>query len=220
MDLASPWLFLALGLLFMLPPMPIFYAEKIKFRSIEYLEIARRNGSWWKVLRNVVTLPGHWIELGRAYVGMRCLLYSLETIRGRGTYPDFSKPWMVAAMALGAATLALLLMLVAFRRSEGALAPVTFVFGAILAAMPVEIGSLALILAVATMVSFKSLGAFFGMLALGLMGLGYLFGQLLIAGMFGAGFAAIPLLFAFFMNRELVIPIRQSRSKRSVEPAR
>jgi uncharacterized membrane protein len=127
---------------------------------------------------------------------------------------------MVAAMALGAAILALLLMLVAFRRSEGALAPVTFVFGAILAAMPVEIGSLALILAVASMISFKSLGAFFGMLALGLMGLGYLFGQLLIAGMFGAGFAALPLLLAFFMNRELVIPIRQSRSNRSVEPAR
>ena len=220
MDLAFPWLFLVPGLLLLLIPLPIFYVETIKFRTIEYLDIARRNGSWWKIWRSVLLLPGHWIELGRAFVGMRCLLHALAIIQEQGTYPDFSKPWMVPAIALGAAMVALLVMLAVFRHPEGTLAPVAFVFGAILAVMPVEIGSFALIFAVATMISFKSLGAFFGTLALGLMGLGYLFGQLLVAGIIGAAFAVLPLVFAFFVRREFVIPLRPSRSKRSVEPAR
>ena len=216
MDLDSPWPALAVGLLLVLTPVPLFVAGKVKYRSIENLEIALRNSSWWRTWRNILFTPGHWIELVRAYFGMRCLLNALELMRKAGTYPEFSSTWMVEGIALVVATLAVCLMVGAFRIAEGALAPVAFVAAAVFAVVPVEVAGLALILASSTMIALKSLPAFFATLALGLAALGLLFGQAMTAVAFGAGFAAAPLVVAFSMHRELVIPVLQSHSTRSV----
>ena len=155
----------------------------------------------------------------RGYFGTWALLHAFELIRARGDYPAFSSPWMVAGAALGIATLALVLMLTVFRSTDGAMAPVAYVTAACLAATPLHIGGFAFILAFSTMVAFRSFDFFFLVLAIAVVGFGYLFGQL-FTGVFVGGFAATPMLLAFFSHRELVIALRQSGARREVPPAR
>lgn len=219
MDLSSPWLWLIAGLVLTITPVPVLLPGKVKYRTLEYLDIARRNGSWWRTWRNVVMHPMHWVELVRGYAGMWCLLHGLEMVRVRGDYPAFSSAWMGVVVAAGIATVALMLMLTVFRSTDGAMAPIAFVTAACLAAMPLTIGGFALILAFATMVAFKSFHFFFLVMAMSLVGLGYLFGQLYAAVVVG-GFAATPMLLAFFSHRDLVIALRQSGSRREAAPAR
>ncbi len=218
MDFSSPWPLLAIGLLLVLTPVPLLFPGNVKYRTIENLEITLRNRSWWRMWRNVLYMRGHWIELARAYVGMRCLVSALELIRKSGTYPAFSSAWMVTGIALFVGILALGLMIGAFRPTEGAFAPVAFVSAAICAVVPLQVTSPALILAISSMVAFKSLAAFFSMLALGLAALVPLFGKGTIVGAISASFAATPVMIAFLMHRQMVISVRQSKSDRPDTP--
>lgn len=219
MAFSSPWLWLVVGLVLTLTPVPVLLPGKVKYRTLEYLDIARRNGSWWRTWRNVIMLPQHWVELFRGYVGVWCLMRGLEMIRALGKYPAFSSGWMVVVLAAGIAAVALVLMLTIFRSTDGAMAPIPFVTAVCLAAMPQPIGLFAFILAFSTMIAFKSFHFFFLVMAMSLVGFGYLFGQLYAAVVVG-GFAATPMLLAFFAHRELVIALRQSGSRRAAAPAR
>lgn len=210
---ASPWIFVFLSLLVVLTPLSAFFVRKVRFRSIDYLDIERRNGSWWSVWRRILSTSAHWIELVRAFVGTLGLRYSLGRLLAHGAHPGRSPTWLIPGIVLGAGLVALVVMLVWFRRTDGAPAPVAFVSAAILTVMPLEAGALALVLALAAMAAFKSLAAFFLVLALGVAGLGFFLGNAVIIAAIGAAFAATPLVLALLMNRQLVIPIRQPRSE-------
>jgi len=218
--LLPPGYILFLGLVLLFAPAPIWFGGNVRFRTIEYLNLARRNGSWLRVWRKVLSTRIHWIELVRAYAGTFCLAQSLETIRASGAYRSFSAPWIVGGIAVGAATLGLIIMMATFRKTEATLAPISFVAGAVLAAMSPMVALLALILALSTMATLQSLAAFFVVLALGLAGLGLGFGSPPLLAACGAAFAATPVLVAFFTRRELVITIRRSRSEQEAGPRR
>jgi hypothetical protein len=203
---------IALGLLLILLPLPRFYASRVRLRTIAYLDIERRNASWGKVWTRVLTMPWHWIELVRAVVGMWCLTTGLEALRLRGTYHAFSAPWMVGALALGIGLLAIPVALPRTRSLKGTIAPITFVAGALIIVLPWHASLGALALGFVALLSFKSLAAFFLALSMALAGFAFFFANMMFAGAVATVFAALPMLFAFFSERELVIAMRSSRS--------
>ncbi|MBM3852507.1 MAG: hypothetical protein FJ399_05065 [Verrucomicrobia bacterium] len=214
----SPWLLLVVGVALTLVPVPALFPGRVKYRPVEYLEIELRNSSWWKVWSRLLRTPIHWEELARGCLSMWCLLLALEAVRTQGRIQGFTTPWMVAGVAFLVAAVGLLLLFASSRRKEGAVAPVAYVAAAVFAALPLPAGTLALILALSTMLAFKSVSAFFWMLAIGLAGFGWLFGCG-IAGTAGAGFAATPWLLAAFQQRDFVIPLRHSQGRRAAGSA-
>jgi hypothetical protein len=210
---APSWPLLVAGVVLTLVPVPAFFPGRVKYRPVEYLEIELRNSSWWNVWRKLLRTPIHWEELARGFAGMWCLVLALDGLRARDMIRGFTSPWMVMGAAFAVAALGVLLTFVTLRRKEGAVAPIAYVGAAVFAALPLPVGTLALILALSTMMAFKSMSAFFWMLAIGLAGFGWLFGYALV-GAAGAGFAATPWLLAAYQQRDFVIPLWQSRGRR------
>jgi hypothetical protein len=217
MVFGSPWFCVGVGLLLVLPPVPMYFDRKVKYRSIENLEIARRNESWARVWRSILLMPTHWVELIRGYVGMWYLLEGLERILVDSARPAISSSsWMAPASALAAGIVALGILSFAFRNKEGAIAPIAFVTAAVLAIVPLTAAGLALILAFSTLLAFKSLASFFVALTIGVAGLGVLLGNGMLPSAMAAALATTPLLLGPLLHRELLLSVRQSHSKRGV----
>ncbi|MBI5770191.1 MAG: hypothetical protein HZA93_20615 [Verrucomicrobia bacterium] len=204
----------ACGTVLLLVPAPQWYGRMVSYRTIEYLEIARRNAGWWVVWRRLLRMPQHWIELGRSVAGTACVLLAVRGLRLDPVLDGKAPPfWLRDETAVGVAALGLMLMLALFRKTTGLLAPVVYVSGVTAVAAPGSVAGLALVLAFTVMAATRQLGVFFAVLAMGLGGVGWLLTKNLIATGAVAGFALIPVAMALLRNRELVLAVRRSRSE-------
>ena len=75
------WLLLLVSAVALLAPLPVFYSRKRRFRSLQQLEIERRNGSRWDMLTQVLRFSGHWVELTRGLLASIPKMGAPETER-------------------------------------------------------------------------------------------------------------------------------------------
>ena len=99
------WFLFFAAALALLVPLPAFYSRKRRFRSLHELDIERRNGSRWEMLKQILRFSGHWVELLRGLLASGCMLATIDELRAVSpTYETYSA-WAryVLPLAAGAA---------------------------------------------------------------------------------------------------------------------
>lgn len=206
------WLLLLAATVALVVPLPASYRSTHRYRSLQELDLERRNQSWWPTWRQVLRVPGHWIEFARGFLAGRGLLLTIDDV---GTLFPIYQPhaaWAHHVLPVVVAIVGVLLIALLFRQPNRAIAPIPFVAATLLALLPPQVSLPALVFAGASAITMCSLGAFFGILAPSLALLGYLLDRQLWPSFAGAMFAFTPLLFAFAQGSEFVIAVRRPRS--------
>lgn len=206
------WLPLLTGIVVLMAPLPAFYSRKHRYRNLHELDIERRNGSWWKMWRNVLRFPGHWVELLRGLLASACVLATIDDLKEVSELYRTHASWAKMVIPIGLAIVSVVLIALLFRYPEKAVAPVPFVAAVLLVLLPPFVSISAVLLGVSCALAFRSLTAFFLALAPSLAILGFLFDRQLWPSVAGGVLALTPVIFAFGRHREIVIPVRRPRS--------
>ena len=206
------WLLFFAATIALVVPLPMAYRSTHRYRSLQELDIERRNQSWWPSWRMVLRFPGHWLEFTRGLLAGFGVRLTLDEVGNR--FPAY-QPYAELGhhvVPLLFALVGVMVISLAFRQPNRAIAPIPFVAATLLALLPPQVSVLALVFAGASAITMCSLGAFFAILAPSLALLGYLLDRQLWPSVVGAIFAATPLLVAFSQGHEFVVAVRRPRS--------
>jgi hypothetical protein len=201
-SLLIDWIKFIPALVLLLTPGSLFYGPQ----KVRYRDISRDWDTHW--LR-VLTHGLHAIDLARAALGTWLLLDSLQTVpdaRGFAKYAALFTQGGIRIFAVWVQT-------VACRHPDSCNAPFAFVTGLLLAGISPLVAVFALALAIPIAMGARSPAAFFPLVGIAHLAIGFLFkgkGAVLTLG-FGAVAAMVPLLWALMFRRELVIAYRARR---------
>ncbi len=204
-----PWLILIGSALALLVPLPAFYSRKRSYRDLRQLEIERRNGSRWGMLKQVLRFSGHWVDLVRGLLGSIGVLATIDQLGTISPLYATHAAWARFVLPLTLATLCVIMIAFFFHYPGKSVAPIPFVTGTLLVLVPPSVAILALVLALFCATKLRALSLFFGLVAPTLAVLGFFLDRQLWPSIAGAVLAATPLVHAFARHRALVIPVRR-----------
>ncbi|MCX6953610.1 MAG: hypothetical protein NTV51_15775 [Verrucomicrobia bacterium] len=206
------WLLFFTAALTLLAPLPAFYSRKRRFRSLQELEIERRNGSRWEMMKQILRFSGHWIELLRGLGASLALLALMDELRPVSELYEAHASWARFVLPLAAAIVSVILTGILFHYPGKAIAPVAFVSATLLVLVPPQVSVPAVLLAGFCALKLRSLPLFFIILTPVLVVLGLLLDRQIWPSVAGAVLAIAPLAHAFGRHRDLVIPVRRPNS--------
>ena len=207
-----PGLILVASALALLVPLPAFYSRKHSYRDLHQLEIERRNGSRWVMLKQLLRFSGHWIDLARGLLGATGVVMTIDQLAAVSPLYARHAAWAESVVPLTLATLCVMMIAFFFHYPGKSVAPIPFVAGTLLVLVPPSVAILALLLGFFLAAKLRALSLFFVLVAPALALLGFFLDRLLWPSIAGAVLAATPIVLAFFHHRELVIPVRRLRS--------
>ncbi len=207
-----PGLILVASALALLVPLPAFYSRKHSYRDLHQLEIERRNGSRWVMLKQLLRFSGHWIDLARGLLGATGVVMTIDQLATISPLYARHAAWAESVVPLTLATLCVMMIAFFFHYPGKSVAPIPFVAGTLLVLVPPSVAILALLLGFFLAAKLRALSLFFVLVAPALALLGFFLDRLLWPSIAGAVLAATPIVLAFFHHRELVIPVRRLRS--------
>lgn len=193
-------------------PLPVFYSRKHCYRDLHQLEIERRNGSHWGMVKQLLRFSGHWIDFARGLLGSIGVVMTIDQLAAVSPLYATHAAWARYVVPLTLATLCVIMIAFFFRYPGKCVAPIPFVAGTLLVLESPSGAILALLLGFFCAAKLRALSLFFVLLAPTLALLGYFLDRLLWPSIAGAVLAATPIVLAFFRHRELVIPVRRPRS--------
>jgi hypothetical protein len=190
------------ALVLLLTPGSLFYGKKIRYRDI--------SRDWDEHWPRVLAHGLHAIDLARAALGTWLLLVSLHGIPN----PHGPAKYAVLLTQGSIRILAVIVQTVVCRQADSANAPFAFVTGLLLTDSSPFVALFSLAFAIPIAMGARTPAAFFAILALAHVGIGFWFeGKGAVLGLcFGAGAALVPLLWALLFRRELVITYRAKRA--------
>ncbi len=206
------WLILIGSALALLVPLPAFYSRKHSYRDLHQLEIERRNGSRWGMVKQGLRFSGHWIDLARGLLGSIGVVMTIDQLAAVSPLYATHAAWARVVVPLTLATLCVVMIAFFFQYPGKSVAPIPFVAGTLLVLVSPSVAILALLLGSFCAAKLRALSLFFVLVAPTLALLGYFLDRLLWPSIAGAVLAATPIVLAFFRHRELVIPVRRPRS--------
>ena len=207
-----PWLILIGSALALLVPLPAFYSRKRSYRDLHQLEIERRNGSRWVMLKQVLRFSGHWIDLARGLLGSIGVLMTIDQLATVSPLYATHAAWARFVLPLTLATICVILIAFVFHYPGKSLAPIPFVAGTLLVLVPLVVAIPALFLGLVCAAKLRALSLFFVLVAPTLVVLGFLLDRHPWPAIAGAVLTATPIALAFARRRQLVIPLRRLRS--------
>ena len=207
-----PWLILVASALALLVPLPAFYSRKHSYRDLHQLEVERRNGSRWGMVKQLLRFSGHWIDLARGLLGSIGVVMTIDQLAAVSPLYATHAAWARVVVPLTLATLCVMMIAFFFHYPGKSVAPIPFVTGTLLVLVPPSVAILALLLGFFCAAKLRALSLFFVLVAPTLALLGYFLDRLLWPSITGAVLAATPIVLAFFRHRELVVPVRRPRS--------
>lgn len=203
------WLLFFAAALALLAPLPAFYSRKRRFRNLRDLDIERRNGSRWGMIKQILRFSGHWIELVRGVLASVCLLETVDELRAVSHFYATHAAWARFVLPLALALICVILIALLFRYPGKSIAPIAFVSAVLAVLVPPAVSAPALLLGAFSSFALRSLPLFFGLLAPTVLVLGFFLDRRLWPSVAGALVALAPLAIAFFRHHELVIPVRR-----------
>jgi len=174
--------------------------------KVRYRDVTRDwDGYWLRAFAHGM----HSIDLGRAALGTWLLIDSLHGAVGARGFAKYE----VLLLQGGIRMLAVFIQTVVCREEDSVNAPFTFVTGVLLGGMSPIVAVFAIALALPIALGSRSPVAFFPVVALAHLGIGFWFkGKGSVFGLsFGAFAAMIPFLWAIMFRRELVVAYRAKR---------
>lgn len=206
------WLLFFAAIVALLVPLPAFYSRKRRFRSLHELEIERRNGSRWEMMKQILRFSGHWVELLRGLLASACMLATIDDLQDVSPLYQTYGTWARYVLPLAVSLFCVVLTAFLFHYPGKAIAPVAFVTATLLVLIPPQVSIPALLLAGFSALKLRSLSTFFLILAPALLLLGLLLDKQIWPSLAGALLAIAPLAIAFGRHRELVIPVRRPQA--------
>lgn len=211
--LVVDWLQFIAAVILLLTPGSLFYRSK----KIRYREISRE---WGGHLTRMAAHGLHVIDLGRAALGTWLLLESLKTVPDARGFAKYAPLFAQGTIRI----LAVWLQTVFCPVRDHANAPYAFVTGLLLGGSSPLVAVFALAFAVPLAMGARAPAAFFPLIGLAHVGIGFWFyGRGAVMTMsFGAIAAMVPFFWAILFHRELVIPYRarQLSEDRQLDPLR
>lgn len=195
------WLKFAPALFLLLLPIGVFHGKKVRFRPI--------SRDWTDHWSQILNLSLHWIDLGRAALGGWLLVESLALSPGAAGFMRYSVLVTLGAVMIVAVTLQTFVC----KPLDSANAPFMFVTGLLLGVYPPTIVGFPIALALTAAAGSRVPAAYFPLLALALVGSGFLFDGKNTLIKLALGFSAVilPWLFSIMFSRELVLTYRAKR---------
>ena len=195
------WLKFAPALFLLLLPIGVFHRKKVRFRPI--------SRDWTDHWSQILNLSLHWIDLGRAAFGGWLLVESLALSPGAAGFMRYSVLGTLGAVM----SLAVTLQTFVCKQPDSANAPFMFVTGLLIGVFPPTIVGFPIALALTAAAGSRVPAAYFPLLALTLVGSGFLFdgGKTLIKLALGFSAVILPWLFSLMFSRELVLTYRAKR---------
>lgn len=195
------WLKFIPALLFLLTPADLFNGSKVRYRDVT------RD---WDGYRSRVLVHGmHAIDLLRAALGTWLLLDSLQGAPNAHGLAKYAVLLTQGAVRI----LAVVLQTAVCRERDAANAPFAFVVGLLIAGTSPLVALFAIAFAAPIALGSRTPVAFFPVLALAHLGIGFWFkGKAAVLGLsFGAAAAMVPFLWAMMFHLELVVAYRAKR---------
>lgn len=206
------WVILIAATALQVVPLPLFYGRKRRLRTLQDLEIERRNGSYWTMLSHIFRFSGHWIELARGVLAAAAMMATIDVLAGVSPLYAAHAPWARLVLPAAAATLGVLVVALGYRNPGKALAPVAFVVGNVLVLVPAVVALPSLLLGLFLLWALRSLQLFFAATPLALAGLGWLLDRMFWPSLAGGVLAFLPLAVAHVRHQQFVIPVRRPAS--------
>lgn len=206
------WALLIAATAALLVPLPAFYSRKRRFRDLHQLDIERRNGSRWLMLKQVLRFSGHWIDLARGLLASACMLATIDELRAVSALYAEHAAWARYVLPLTLAIICVILIGLLFRYPGKSLAPIPFVTAAVVVLVPPAVAVPSLLFGLFCAAKLRSLALFFAISAPMMAVLGLLLDRQLWPSIAGAVLTAVPAIIAFARHRELVIPVRRSHT--------
>ena len=195
------WLMFVPALLLLLTPGDLFSGSKVRYRDVT----REWDGYWLRVLAHSM----HSIDLLRGALGTWLLLGSLHTLANPHGFANYE----VLITQGGIRILAVLIQTVVCREPDAVNAPFMFVIGLLLAGSSPVVAAFAVALALPLALGLRAPIAFFPIVALAQLGIGFWFkGKGAVVSLsFGAAAAMVPFLWSLMFRRELVVTYRAKR---------
>ena len=195
------WLMFVPALLLLLTPGDLFNGGKARYRDVT----RDWDGYWLRTLAHAL----HTADLIRAALGTWLLLNSLH---GAVNPHGFAK-YEVLLTQGGIRIFAVFIQTIVCREPEAANAPFAFVVGLLLGGSSPVVAAFAIALALPVALGTRSAIAFFPVVALAHLGIGFWFqGKGAVLRLcFGAVAAMIPFLWSLMFRRDLVVAYRAKR---------
>jgi len=200
--LTIDWLKFIPALVLLLTPGTLFYPSK----KVRYREVSRDwDEHWPRILAHGL----HAIDLGRAALGTWLLIESLQTVPHPLGFAKYAVLFTQGSIRI----LAVFLQTAICKEPGHANAPFAFVLGLLLAGISPLVAVFACALAIPLAMGARAPAAFFPLLGLAHLAIGFLFkgkGVVLSLG-FGAVAVTVPLVWSVLFRRDLVIGYRAKR---------
>jgi hypothetical protein len=211
--LVVDWLQFIAAVILLVTPGSLFYRSK----KIRYREVSR---DWDDHLGRIFGHGLHTIDLVRAALGTWLLIESLHTVPNAAGFARYAPVFTQGAIRI----LAVWLQTVVCPDREHANAPFAFVVGLLLGGASPLVAIFACALTLPLTMGARAPAAFFPLLGLAHLGIGFWFhgkGAVLTLG-FGAIAASVPFFWAILFRRELVVAYRARRlsEDRPLDPLR
>ena len=189
------------ALVLLLTPVSLFYGKKIRYRDI--------SRDWDEHWLRILTHGLHAIDFSRAALGTWLLLDSLHSVPNAHGLAEYAVLLTQGSIRI----FAVFLQTVVCREPGHSNAPFAFVTGLLLTGIAPLVAVFALVLAISVAMGARSPAAFFPLVAVGHLCLGYVLkGSGGVIGLsFGAVAAMVPVLWSFMFHRDLVIAYRAKR---------
>ena len=204
------WLRFTSALVLLLTPVSLFYGKKTRYR-----ELSRDWDEYWLLM---LTYGIHAIDFSRAALGTWLLLDSLHSMPNSHGLAKYAVLFTQGSVRI----FAVFLQTVTCREPGHSNAPFAFVTGLLLTGIAPLVAVFALALAIPIAMGARSPAAFFPLVALAHLGIGFLFkGKGAFLGLsFGALAAMVPLVWSVAFRRDLVIAYRAKRPTKESLPDR
>lgn len=205
--LVIDWLKFLPALVLLLAPGDLFYRPQ----HIRYRAVSRDwEGHWRRTLAHGL----HAIDLGRALLGTWLLLESLQAAVDARGFARYAVPLAQGSISV----VAVLVQTSICRERDSFIAPFAFVTGLLLGGVAPLVAAFSLALAIPIAAGARSPAAFFPLLGIAHLGIGFWFlgKSALFPICFGAVAAMLPLVWSAMFRCDLVVSYRARR--REVEP--
>jgi hypothetical protein len=202
------WLKFLPGLVLLLTPVAVLEGRRVHFRDIDR--------DWDRHWPQILSLWLHYFDFARAALGTWLLIDSLNPIPNAAGIARYAPLVLQGSIRL----VAVFVQTVWCREPDSANAPFAFVTGMLVAGVSPLAATIALALAITMAAGSRTPVAFFPVLSVAFLGVGFWFGgKSLVTKISPGGFAPlIPWLWPLLFHRTLVVPYRAKGGGRSNPP--
>jgi hypothetical protein len=194
------WPQLVGALLLLLIPISLFHGRSVRYRPI--------GREWDRHFKQIVALPSHLIDFGRAILGAWLLTLALERAPDAAGF-ERHIPLLAPIVVL---TLALLVQTFVCKERDAANAAYAFASGIVVGFLPIAVGAFALLLAVTITTGARRPLAYLPLLAISVGAIGYALGRMSYVFAIAAVDAAlIAAWLSTFMFQRTVVVAYQAR---------